>query len=252
MRWNPCGRIVDFGSRPFRATYRPFRDSDQEVEVEWFPAAPGALPLGRLSNITIPYWEQDQFEYDDGDLPLSSAEPTGKPVVRPGTGRGHVCGTDEDFREGGSYEPEGEPVTYGQQGLPTCCGAPVVAGGAVSDSGQVVVLVPIVPGQACEDATEIPLGEWLEVFVPAGNNYWLRFPSFTPVSETRLFTAESAAGTNTATVKGGNCAFLFDNGVMDIPGSRVLIVGPLGENWFFLNEAPVAADLHFRIRADVV
>lgn len=175
MRWNPCGRIVDYGSRPFRATYRPFRDSDQEVEIEWFPAAPGALPLAMPSNITIPYWEQDQFGYDDDELPLNTAEPTGKPVVRPGTGRGHVCGSAEDFREGGLYEP-GEPaVEYGQQGLPRCCMAPVIGRGLVRDSGACGVFYSVIPAADCEDAPIVAMGGDASAPYPPYLG-WLRWP----------------------------------------------------------------------------
>jgi hypothetical protein len=166
------------GSRPFKCRYRPFRNSDEEIEVTWFPAAPGALPLGRVSNITIPFWEQDQFEYSDGLLPLSSVVPTGKPVVRPGTGRGHVCGTDEDFREGGIYAPLDPPVTYGVQGLPTCCGAPALLGGGDGVGGVVGVVWAVAPGLTCPTAAAWPVDAGLYAVTnpPFAGEYWWRWP----------------------------------------------------------------------------
>lgn len=145
--------------------------------MTWFPAAPGALPLGRVSNITNPFWEMDQFEYSDGDLPLSSVVPTGKPIVRPGTGRGHVCGTDEDFREGGLYEPLEPPATYGVQGLPTCCGAPVLLGGGVRDGGAVGVVFPLVPGSDCATALLFDVGVPQVITIPGPGIYWVKASS---------------------------------------------------------------------------
>lgn len=167
---------MDIGSRPFKARYRPFRDSDQEVEIEWFPAAPGALPLGFVSNVTIPYWEQNQFEYTDGNLPLTTAEPTGKPTFRPGTGRGHVCGTREDFERGPHFDPDITPITYGAQGLPTCCGAPVPLRGGARDGGRVEVVTEVAPGPNCPAAANLPELATGAGHVEIGVENWWRFP----------------------------------------------------------------------------
>lgn len=195
MRWSPCGKAVDIGSRPFRATYRPFRNSDEEVEIEWFPCAPGAENYDGVSCITIPQWEREQFEFTDGLLPLSTVVPTGKPVTRPGTGRGHVCGSEEDHREGGLYEPLEPPVVYGQLGLPHCCGAPVVAGAVCIDSATCEVVYPVVPGATCETATALPFGVWSTWTIVAGQDYWFTVPAYPPL--TIDVCAEELSGTAT-------------------------------------------------------
>jgi hypothetical protein len=165
---------VDLGSRPFRTTYRPFRGSDQEVEIEWYPCAPGAKVYPGVSCISNPFWERDQFEFEDGELPLESVIPTGKPRTKPGTGKGHVCGSEEDHREGGLYLPDEPPVLYGMLGLPACCNPPVVMRGGVVDGGKAVV--PVVPGQTCLTATPAALGETLLLDVLAGQQAWVRVP----------------------------------------------------------------------------
>lgn len=236
------------GSRPFRCKYRPFRDSDEEVEVEWFPAAEGALPLGMPSNITNPFWERDQFEYTDGDLPLSTVVPTGKPVARPGTGRGHVCGSEEDFREGGRYEPDEPPVVYGQQGLPQCCGAPVVGAATVVDGGRCGVASPIVPGNTCATATEIPLGEWLTARVPAGQTGWLSH-QMAPTPPLYDLLTESISGDNACALRNGTCAGSVSLGGITF-GDPFFWGNPSDGTTLFVIVGPTATDTEFRIRVE--
>jgi len=168
------------GSAPFKCKYKPFRDSDEEIEITWYHAAPGAKFLGKVSSITNPYWERDQFFFTDGDLPLSTAQMTGKPVIRPGTGRGGVCGTDADFLLGGKYEPDKPPQTYGQQGLPSCCGAPVVVAGVPVAGLNSVVVQVVTAGPDCLSAVVAIDGTPITVLVPAFAQGWIKWATGNP------------------------------------------------------------------------
>lgn len=190
---------VDLGSRPFSTVYRPFRGSSEWVRIEWFPCAPGAKDLPFESNITNPFWERDQYEFEDGEEPLEEVIPTGKPRVKPGTGKGHVCGTEEDFRDGGLYLPDEPPVLYGMLGLPACCNAPVVMRGGVEDRGSDVVTP--VPGLTCETAGLWPLGVlvtitrafdatvwWFRHPVAAGKTYRYTVNETVPLVQIPIYT----------------------------------------------------------------
>jgi hypothetical protein len=127
--------------RPYSIPCRFLRDSDIESTVKWVEARPDALTLGRTNIITSQDWELDR-----GLLPVEVGEQEGRrkfaiadaPV---GLGRGHVCGTDEDFNEGGSYEPDLPPVEYSALGWPLCCDPPRRVSGGPGASGRTAVVV---------------------------------------------------------------------------------------------------------------
>lgn len=220
------------------------------VEIEWFPAASGALPLGQQCCITIPFWEHEQFEYTDGELPLTTVVPTGRPVVKPGTGRGHVCGDSADFLEGGLYAPDDPPVVYGASGLPSCCGAPVVGTGGAIDGGRCGVGFPVVPGTGCATATEIPLGAWLEVETIAGQEWWLYTTRNTPAPGVRTVTAEGDASGVIGSRLTGTCAFNTFLDFWSVPSAVPFITGPLGEFLFIAGPPLTGGANRFRIRVD--
>lgn len=198
VRYNPCGRLVDWRRVPFRSKVRPFRNSENDAGVIWIPVAPGALPLRRVSVIAVPDWDDVYWTWagavGEYTAPLSYSNQR----ARPGTGRGHVCGSDQDFEEGGDYDTELAPVTYGASGLPTCCAAPVVGAGGmvlggfgsvgfitrpVARGGLVlggrgdVVYYPPGPdgGSGCADAPLIPLGATVHVDTTTAAHKWYRF-----------------------------------------------------------------------------
>ena len=165
---------VDLGSRPFSTVYRPFRDSSEWVRVDWYPCAPGAKTLPFESCITNPFWERDQYEFEDGDEPLEQVIPTGKPRVKPGTGKGHVCGSEQDFREGCARDESIPPVLYGMLGLPQCCNPPVVMRGGVEDGGRAVATPPVGPGTSCLTATVVSYEDTHLISAPGAGNWWVR------------------------------------------------------------------------------
>lgn len=223
---------VDLGSRPFSTVYRPFRGSDEWVRIEWFPCAPGAKDLPFESNITNPFWERDQYEFEDGDEPLEEVIPTGKPRVKPGTGRGHFCGTEEDFREGGLYLPDDPPVLYGRLGLPACCNPPVVMQGGVEDGGWDVV--PVVPGNDCFTAAPVEFDQTYIVQVAAAGGSWLILPlgvSSNPVWMTSTYWTDPGPAPGFSNLAGDDCSFLVNDGpVAWSADTRVLLAGGSGVN----------------------
>lgn len=183
MTWNPCGCVVDWSRRPFDCDARPFRGSDQLVRVRWFPAAPDAVAIPWPSNLDVPDWLRS-FELPEypGTVP---AEWPGNPYNRakavPGSGRGHVCGTAEQFAGEAALDPDAD-MRYRPDGLPVCCD-PVRelkggAGGGVQAS--VGVVTPLTPGATCGVGSVVPLGVTvggpLSLGPPVSNEFnWWRF-----------------------------------------------------------------------------
>ena len=135
MRYNPCGRIVDFGRKPYRCECRFLRDDGRVGTVRWVEADPDAPTLDKVCIISRREWERDEW------LPAPVGEVTGAqkkfspsfvPVGLPGE---HVCGTDEDFDLGGKYEPELPPMEYAANGWPRCCTPPLLVRGGAVGSG---------------------------------------------------------------------------------------------------------------------
>jgi len=121
----------------------------------WYPALPDAEPLPFPCSISNPYWEQDQYEFGPDNCDFDSIEATGKPRTKPGSGRGHFCGTEQDFQEGGLYLPDDPPELFGMQGLPACCNPAVVGQGGVVDGGKASVAATV----ACGVYSVLTLGE---------------------------------------------------------------------------------------------
>jgi hypothetical protein len=128
--------------RPYSIPCRFLRNSDLVGTVKWVEAQPDALTLDRTNIISSQDWELDR-----GLLPVAVGEQEGRRVFRAavvpvGLGRDHVCGTDEEFDQGGLYEPDLPPVVYGAAGFPLCCLPPrrLRGGGAGSGRSDVSIL----------------------------------------------------------------------------------------------------------------
>lgn len=135
MPFNPCGRVVDFGRRPYSTKFRPFSDNATEVDLHWYPALPDAPVLDRPSFVSLdsePFpWAKSGFgEVYNAERPWSPRK-----AVDGALGV-HVCGTDEQFSRGASYDPDIEPIVYGENGLPACCDVPDGIQGGVELSGS--------------------------------------------------------------------------------------------------------------------
>jgi hypothetical protein len=177
MRWNPCGRFVDFGEYPFRETIRPFRDSDEEVIIDWYPCLDTAPNLGVPTCLYNRYWDRDEVTADgqpiyDGRVPPRKFYP-----VKPAANGAHRCGSDEDFAEGGEYRPDLPPVVYRPDGLPLCCGAQFVGIGGGKGGGEADVIYQPPPGPSCSTAGILTVGVPY-AFVTDGRtpgDYWFSF-----------------------------------------------------------------------------
>ena len=118
---NPCGRPVDIGNRSYRTMARVFEDSDELVEIQWFPADPGADFLPQSTCITSLVWATEPWR----QRPIGEEYRPRRRYIRkdriPGAVGPHFCGTIYEFRNGCEYRPDLPPVLYRDDGLPLCC-----------------------------------------------------------------------------------------------------------------------------------
>ena len=153
---------------------------DQVGRVRWFEAAPDAETLPFESVILRTDWEIDPWM----DAPVGevsgAARSTDLTRAPRGSGRGHVCGTEEEFREGAHYDPDAPPVLYGGSGLPHCCGLwPVLRGGAGAGGRiGIVVAAAVVPGPDCAGAAVIEFDTWYSATHPGSIFvvHWFKVP----------------------------------------------------------------------------
>lgn len=128
---------MDFGRAPYKADCRFFRDSGVVDQIRWYEVQSDAPAINRTTAIYRREWDNDQWaEVPVGELPdqrkrfLAGVVPRGLPGV-------HVCGTDLDFAEGGTYAPDVAPVAYGVSGWPLCCDPPVTLRGGPGGGARV-------------------------------------------------------------------------------------------------------------------
>lgn len=198
MRYNPCGRLVDWRRVPYSGKVKVFRDSEETAGVFWYPANKGAEKFNRTSCVTVLDWDDRAFDYADGTGQWVEWNTFREERERVGALGAHVCGTDEDFAKGGKYEPDEPPVKYGANGLPACCAPAVVGvGGMVIGGAGDVAFIPrpvargglvlggrgdVVyyppgppPGVACTDAPLIPLDAEVASAATATSDDWWKF-----------------------------------------------------------------------------
>lgn len=124
------------GRKPYRTDCRFLKDDDQVSKVRWYEARPDAPCLHKTTIIYRREWDNDEYE----PVPVGEVAGAAKrwligdaPV---GLGFDHVCGTDEDFEEGGTNEPDLPEVRYGALGWPLCCDPPKRLVGGAASSGR--------------------------------------------------------------------------------------------------------------------
>lgn len=168
MRWNPCGAVVDFGRYPFTETVRPFRDSDTEVELVWYPAGDSVPALPYPSALFVQSWDRDQVDRLGVPLTTQHTPPFNHEPVKPLAFGLHQCGTRRDFAEGGHYDPNPPFVEYRPDGLPICCGLDFEGRGGLALGGvaTVVYTPPIVGegGLALDGTADVWYGDSIEGF----------------------------------------------------------------------------------------
>jgi hypothetical protein len=173
---NPCGRVTDFARREYRTKVRFFKDSDQEVDVQVYRAAPGAPGLGFpsafmsqdwLAELDEP-WESHLGEVWGEPRPYSFHGPLIDPTYE------HVCGTAEQFRDGVEFDPD-RNVKYDDQGLPECCNGPLTPQLGV-ELGFVAELVETALPNTCATAYPLTFGEWVGGECGMLAPVWFKFP----------------------------------------------------------------------------
>jgi hypothetical protein len=136
---------VDWIKYPYRCKAVFNEGQSPPLEIQWTVAQPDAPLLGnsRIVNLCL---ELDKEIYQD---PIGEIWEGGRrahwektPV---GVDGSHRCGTDEDFTQGGTYDPNPPLVQYGALGWPLCCDPPrkCYGGGGAGGYGTVSVVPPI-------------------------------------------------------------------------------------------------------------
>jgi hypothetical protein len=178
MLWDPCGHIVVWGRRPYTTTARPFRDSTETREVDWYitrddaPALPYSSALNSLDDQETRLWYEDQWHNED---PRADRIYNGQGPF-PCAGAGHVCGTRDDFEQGGLFPGSAPAPPVDINGIPLCCNPCIVPqGGGVGGGVLIFAAPPVVPGTDCITATILPLGVPVE-FITDGRagSYWFQ------------------------------------------------------------------------------
>ena len=141
MRYDPCGRIVDMVRRPYRVACRPWRNSELEVTLHWYVTNPanGTLPYPcRINSLD---WRPDNINPAPvGEVSFADRIFDGWDNVAVPMKGDHICGTRDDFVNGGVYDPDAVPLERDIDGIPTCCRPPI---GGVVLGGEAVLAEPI-------------------------------------------------------------------------------------------------------------
>jgi hypothetical protein len=107
--------------REYATTFRPFRNSPQTVRIVWRRATPGAMPLPFPSKIcsldwvTRPALVEGPGEVYGAPRTFLKRGPFGGPALD------HICGTEEEHRQGELLDDMRPLAEYGASGLPKCC-----------------------------------------------------------------------------------------------------------------------------------
>lgn len=258
---------MDWGRRAYSTDCLFFENSDRVNRVQWEEAAPGALAIEYPSCILSKQQEPDDW------LPGGIGEVADAPRVTTlaraprGMGRGHVCGTPEEFAEGGTYDPALPPERIGALGWPLCCDPPkrlrlgagagvrsavtvtaprVTVGAGAGVRSTYTVEAAVAPGLTCATAPDIALGVTYPGHLPgAGVDHWYRVPA-PPVDVYRLVWDTSGAPGVRVRVVAGSCAesvvWFFGLGINGCTDSS--IVPPAGPLWVHL-DADAAVDYTF-------
>lgn len=112
---------MEWGRREYKVLIRPFRNSDQTVMWEWRKADPRDGTLGFPSRICSLDWATQPW-IAEGVGEVYGADRTfiRKPLMGPVPGK-HICGTEDEFRNGEILDLTRPLTVYLPSGLPVCC-----------------------------------------------------------------------------------------------------------------------------------
>lgn len=182
---------------PYRTRCRFWRDSMEEAEIRWVEARPNALVMDTESIIVNSFQEADKELWSGVGEVWGKARPyTGQRAPAGLTGD-HVCGTPEDFAQGGHYDTGPPEVRYGATGFSLCCDPPKLPRGGAGGGGRAgvdvrpalvlsggagagglahpVVEGPAVPACACADAPTLAVGVLYVMSAPCDVLNFVRF-----------------------------------------------------------------------------
>jgi hypothetical protein len=163
--------------RPYTTRARLFRDSDEEVTLEWFPAKEPieVLPFPTCINSTD--WHSFPWErVGPGEVFGASRLYNGRKAL--GYLHGLTpCAPADDFRQGQHFDPDRPPTIYNQDQIPLCCVrefSPVT--GIFWFSSAIWEVVPVA-GSSCATAGPLTYGLVTNT-VQAGAqvDYWYAAP----------------------------------------------------------------------------
>lgn len=175
-----------------------------------------------------PEWDADGQTWAEGGV-AEEGTWVARAVV-PGALGEHVCGTEADFRDGCPRDESIPVVKYGSSGLPQCCNPPALgdAGGAMG--GRALVLWPVVPGNTCATAYDLPAGVTQTFSFPAAGSYWIRVP----IAVASAWHTESSvvSGSTVGAIAnaafGPDCGSLTPHGFWSLTGCTDHLVLPAG------------------------
>jgi hypothetical protein len=116
-------------------------DRTDQVDLIWYPAEANAPVLGypskivQLDNVSQPWLAEGVGEVYGALRTFNHRQ------VIPFQQFGHVCGTEDDFTTGGTYDPFLPPVEYDRNNIPVCCNPAFVGQGGGVGSGTATVTV---------------------------------------------------------------------------------------------------------------
>jgi len=171
----------------------------------WYPATAGARNLPFPSIMAMGNWDATGQQWLPGGEVDDANRSFNRKKEVPGAFGLHVCGTEEDFREGCKRTDVPLPVVYGASGLPNCCAPPVVGAGGLALSGRATVSV--LPGPTCPLAPLIVSGVDYTGHLPSAGANWWRW-AYTPGTNFDVPFSASASGPFTVmqVLAGDTCA----------------------------------------------
>lgn len=167
---------MDYARREYKTTARLFRDSDQEVEIQWYRVPEDAPPLPFPSLLMSDEWTHNGYDESwrrelgevwDAPTPYSFHGELIAPTYD------HVCGTADEFLNGVEFDPTRE-VLYDEQGVPLCCGLAAVPFFGVEVGFDALVVET--PGDTCETAAPLVSGVESAGVVSDVSEQWWRWP----------------------------------------------------------------------------
>ncbi len=231
-----------------------FRNSDQEVRFIWYPALPNAGVLPVPSAFLDGIWDEWYYEYDGPGPVYRTHIRDNWQKTKAGSGRGHYCGTAEDFAEGGLYDPTLPPVEYSSNHLPVCCDViqPAVLGG-IGVGGHVVPSYtppppPFTPGNTCATAAVAQLNTIYTFPSATASNQWIVLAN-PPSGGVGWLLLQKDRGQPDSQVnfwRGGSCAHLTFSSATNSNTQAFLIFFAGDAGFFEITHVGTSVPMHFQ------